>query len=388
MENKSYLGKIVISIFVLLTVCFFTFILLFLVAFSGNIHYIPLVISAAVILYIGYVLVIFDVFYKNSKRVKIFWIIAGIVLVACSVQPVYKWFDNRVPTVDAEVDIYQYEPFTDKNKLVQLDKKPTLMLEEPLPKMDGATALYPLYAAITEHIYPKKEYNPYKSEVMVNQTHEAYTNLIFGNTDMIFAAGPSDAQINQAKQRGIKLHLTPIGKEAFVFFVNSKNNVNRLSLDQIKGIYAGEITNWSEVGGKDAAIRAFQRPQDSGSQTALQRLMGDTPLMEAPSEDIATGMGGIINEVSQYKNYKNAIGYTFRYYSTEMVGNDEIKLLAIDGIAPTEENIRNGTYPITSEFYAITAGTDNPNTQKLLDWILSPQGQALIEKVGYVPISE
>lgn len=386
MGNKSYLGKIVISIFVLLTVCFFTFILLFFVAFSGNIHYIPLVISVAVILYIGYVLVIFDVFYKNSKRIKIFWTIAGIVLVACSVQPVYKWFDDRVPTVDAEVDIYQYEPFTDKNKLVQSDKKPTLKLEEPLPKIDGATALYPLYAAITEHVYPKKEYNPYKSEVMVNQTHEAYTNLIFGNTDMIFAAGPSDAQINQADQRGIKLHLTPIGKEAFVFFVNSKNNVNRLSLDQIKGIYAGKITNWSEVGGKDAAIRAFQRPQDSGSQTALQRLMGDTPLMEAPSEDIATGMGGIINEVSQYKNYKNAIGYTFRYYSNEMVKNKEIKLLEIDGVAPTRETIRDNTYPIASEFYIVTAGEPTGNVKKLIDWVLSEEGQALVEKAGYVSL--
>src|SRR5690606_29552552 len=137
MENKSYLGKIVISIFVLLTVCFFTFIVLFFVAFSGKFHYIPLVISAAFIIYIGYVLVTFNVFYNNSKRVKIYWAVAGIVLVASSVQPVYKWFDNRVPTVDAEVDIYQYEPFTDKNKLVQLEKKPTLKLEEPLPKIDG-----------------------------------------------------------------------------------------------------------------------------------------------------------------------------------------------------------------------------------------------------------
>lgn len=384
--NKSYLGKIIISIFVLLTVCFFTFILLFLVAFSGNIHYVPLVISAAVILYIGYVLVIFDFFYKNSKRIKIFWGIAGIVLVASSVQPVYKWFDDRVPTVEAEVDIYQYEPFTDKNRLVQLDKKPTLKLDEPLPKIDGATALYPLYAAITEHIYPEKEYNPYQSEVMVNQTHEAYTNLIFGNTDMIFAAGPSDAQINQAKQRGITLHMTPIGKEAFVFFVNSKNNVSRLSLDQIKGIYAGEITNWSEVGGKDDAIRAFQRPQDSGSQTALQRLMGDRTLMEAPTEDVVTGMGGIINEVSQYKNYKNAIGYTFRYYSNEMVKNKEIKLLEIDGVAPTRETIRNDTYPIASEFYIVTAGEPTGNVKKVVDWVLSEEGQALVEKAGYVSL--
>ncbi|MGE7980859.1 substrate-binding domain-containing protein [Solibacillus sp. NPDC093137] len=386
MENKSYLGKIVISIFVLLTVCFFTFILLFIVAFSGNIHYIPLVIAAAVILYIGFVLVIFDVFYKNSKRVKIFWTIAGIVLVACTVQPVYKWFDDRVPTVDSEVNIYQYEPFTDKNELVQLDKKPTLKLAEPLPQIDGATALYPLYAAITEHIYPEKEYNPYKSEVVVNQTHEAYTNLIFGNTDMIFAAGPSDSQINQAEQQGIKLHLTPIGKEAFVFFVNSKNNVNHLSLDQIKGIYAGKITNWEEVGGKDDAIRAFQRPQDSGSQTALQRLMGDTPLMEAPTEDIATGMGGIINEVSQYKNYKNAIGYTFRYYSNEMVKNKEIKLLEINGVAPTRETIRNNTYPIASEFYIVTAGEPTGNVKKLIEWVLSEEGQALVEKAGYVSL--
>ncbi|MEK5185953.1 substrate-binding domain-containing protein [Solibacillus sp. FSL W7-1324] len=386
MGNKSYLWKIVVSIFVLLTVSFFTFILLFMVAFSGNIHFIPFIISAAVIIYIGYVLVLFDVFYKNRKRIKIFWTIAGIILVVCLIQPVYKWFDNRVPTVDAEVNIYQYEPFTDENKLVQLENEPTLKLEEPLPKMDGATALYPLYAAITEHVYPEKEYNPYKSEVMVNQTHEAYTNLIFGKTDMIFAAGPSDAQINQAEQQGIKLHLTPIGKEAFVFFVNNKNKVNRLSLDQIKGIYAGEITNWSEVGGKDDSIRAFQRPQDSGSQTALQRLMGDTRLMEAPTEDIATGMGGIINEVSRYKNYKNAIGYTFRYYSNEMVKNKEIKLLEIDGVAPTRETIRNNTYPIASEFYIVTAGEPTGNVKELIDWVLSEEGQALVEKAGYVSL--
>ena len=75
------------------------------------------------------------------------------------------------------------------------------------------------------------------------------------------------------------------------------------------------------MGGEDEAIRAFQRPADSGSQTTLEKLMGNTPIMEAPTEDVASGMGGIIREVSQYRNYKNAMGFTFRYYSTEMVGN-------------------------------------------------------------------
>ncbi|MGN7478051.1 PstS family phosphate ABC transporter substrate-binding protein [Solibacillus silvestris] len=387
MEKKSYIGKIAMAIFVLLVAGHFAVIFLLMTALSGKVHYIPLIIAAAAILYIGFVLQIFDVFYKKSKRVKIFWIIAGIILAVCSIQPMYKWIDSRVPTVDAEVDIYQYEPFTDRNKLVQLEQAPKLKLEEPLPKIDGATALYPLYAAITQHLYPNKEYNPYNSEVMVNQTHEAYTNLILGNTDMIFVAGPSDQQVKHAEQNGIKLHLTPIGKEAFVFFVNSKNGIDNLSLEQIKGIYTGEITNWSEVGGKDDAIRAFQRPQDSGSQTALQRLMENTPLMEAPSEDIATGMGGIINEVSQYKNYRNAIGYTFRYYSNEMVKNKEIKLLEIDGIAPTRETIRTNTYPIASEFYIVTAGEPTGNVKAVIDWVLSDEGQALVEKAGYVSLS-
>ena len=203
---------------------------------------------------------------------------------------------------------------------------------------------------------------------------------------MIFAAAPSTSQEWQAEKEGLTFDMTPIGREAFVFFVHRKNKIDNLTLEQVKKIYAGEITNWREVGGEDEAIRAFQRPADSGSQTPLEKLMGNTPIMEAPTEDVASGMGGIIREVSQYRNYKNALGFTFRYYSTEMVGNKKIKLLSIDGVAPTKENIQNGTYPLVSEFFAITAGTENQNTQKLIDWILSEEGQAMVEKVGYVPV--
>ncbi|MEG0553885.1 MAG: phosphate ABC transporter substrate-binding protein, partial [Carnobacterium sp.] len=78
----------------------------------------------------------------------------------------------------------------------------------------------------------------------------------------------------------------------------------------------------------------------------------------------------------------------FRFYSTEMVGNDEIKLLSINGVTPSKETIRTGEYPISSEFYAITAGTDNPNIQPFIDWILSAEGQAIVEKVGYVPVTK
>lgn len=384
-EKPSLFLPIAFSIFVLIGLGFFTIIALFFVLVIGKIHYIGLLITVAVLLYLLFLAFTFH-FFKTKKRKVGFSIVALVAIVIASISPIYQAYKERIPTVSTEVDVFQYMPFQDDSKVVSLEHEASLQLTDNLPTMDGATALYPLYSAFVQATYPKKEYYPYEGEVMVNTTSYAYDNLFEGKVDMIFVVQPSKAQLERAESLGLELQFTPIGKESFVFFVNKKNNIDGLTLQQIKDIYAGKITNWKEIGGKNKAIRAFQRPEDSGSQSALQALMGDTPIMEAPRENVAGGMGEIINEVSQYRNFDNAIGYTFRYYSTEMVGNDEIKLLEIDGVAPTKETIRSGEYPITSELYIVTAGTNNPNVQKVIDWVLSPEGQQLVEKVGYVPI--
>lgn len=375
------------SILVLIVLGFFTFAGVFMALLIGNFEWIPFMIISALILYLLFLAFLFR-FFKTKKRVLWFIGISFVALAAGSVWPIYEKYIDSIPTVSSEVDIFEYMPFEEDSKVVSLDEEASLQLSEPLPVMDGATALYPLYSAIAQATYPKKTYDPYDSEVMVNTTPEAYENLINGKVDLIFVNEPSKNQLQRAKAKGVELQLTPIGKEAFVFFVNQKNEVDGLTLQEIKDIYSGKITNWKEVGGKNEPIRAYQRPEDSGSQTALQSLMGDTPIMDPPRENVASGMGEIINEVAQYRNFENAIGYTFRYYSQEMVGNKEIKLLSVNGVPPTKETIRSGEYPITGEFYIVTAGTDNPNVQKLIDWVLSPQGQKLIEKVGYVPIQE
>ena len=95
-------------------------------------------------------------------------------------------------------------------------------------------------------------------------------------------------------------------------------------------------------------------------------------------------MGGIVSQVAEFRNSTAAIGYSFRWYATVMNGNPGIKLLAIDGVEPTVDNIRNGSYPFTIDVYAVTARTTNPNAAKIVDWITSDEGQKLIEKVGYV----
>jgi len=199
---------------------------------------------------------------------------------------------------------------------------------------------------------------------------------------------PSDAQKEQFIESGLNLRLVPIGREAFVFFVNKKNIVDNVTIENIQGIYSGKITNWKELNGANLKIRAFQRPENSGSQTMLEKIMGIVPLMEPRREDIASLMGGIINQVAVYRNFPNAIGYSFLYYSTEMVKNDQIKLLSINGVHPSRETIQNGTYPFSDSFYAIYIDDKNKNVniEFFIEWILSKQGQELVEKTGYTPI--
>lgn len=375
------------TIFLGFVLIFGGFPFLFILLLTYHWDYVKVILVLVILLFIVIVLGIFG-FYKTVRRKQIVAIMAVIVLLIPGIPAMQRYYDSQLTTVDAEVNVWEYKPFVENNLVKQLKDAATVTIEEPLPILDGATAMYPLYAAFVQATYPKSLNYLQDEIVMVSKTPEAYERVINGKADMIFVAAPSQQQLQKAKSKNIELNMTPIGKEAFVFFVHKKNPINSLTLEQIRGIYSGEITNWSQVGGANESIRAFQRPQDSGSQTALQYLMGDIPIMEAPTDDIVSGMGGIINEVAQYKNYKNAIGYTFRYYSTEMVGNDEIKLLMIDDVAPTKDNIRNETYPITSQFYAVTTDTNNPNVEKLLNWILSPQGQQLVEDVGYVPVFE
>jgi len=312
----------------------------------------------------------------------------ALIFVASLIYPMYHLYLDSIPTVSAEVDIYHYMPFEEDSQVKSLSEEATLTFTRELPRLDGATALYPLYAAAAEMIYPENYYDPYSSEVMVNTTPDAYSNLFEGRVDAIFVAGPSEGQLKTAEAKGLELTMTPIGKEAFVFFVHANNPVTEVTFKDIQGIYSGEVTQWSELGGEDEEIRAFQRPEDSGSQTTLLKIMGDVPVMEAPVENIETGMGGIIEEVSEYRNHKNAIGYTFRFYGQEMVRNNQINYLSIDGVEPTRETIRDGSYPLTSEFFIITTQNSSEETRQLVEWFASEQGQRLVEHAGYVPVEE
>ena len=288
-------------------------------------------------------------------------------------------------TTTHQVDVGMYLPYEEGSDLARVDTD--FCLTGDLPVLDGAAALVPVYAAIVDNVYPegcvKYEGGAFSSDnyygenfaedsaMVYNNTVRGYQAIVDGTTDILFCAGPSADQKQYAADQGVELVYVPVGLEGFVFFVNEQNPVEDLTTEQIRKIYAAEYTNWDQVGGPDRIINPVTRLAGSGSQTAFESFMGDTPIGR---KSLLAFTGG-------------SIGFSFRYYMDGMVGNSGVKMLKLNGVYPSAENIQNRTYPIVAQFYAIyRADNDNENIPRLIDWILSPEGQTLIEESGYVKI--
>lgn len=338
---------------------------------------------------------------KHLRYLAGYGIAFGVLFVSCIGNWIwYSWDQATVIDTAPAIQVGDYLPFQEDSLLVELEQDASLRFteEEKLPRVDGAAAVFPVYSAFVQEVYPEdtmlyghyyhdKDHFTEETSFQYNNTRGGYEALANKQTDIFFGAYPSEEQIAYAKEQGTEFVYTPIGYEAFVFFVHKDNPIESLTAQQIKDIYAGRITNWSQVGGNNEPIAAYQRNNGSGSQSMLIRFMGDTPLASPPKEMVSGSMGGIIETVADYRSKTGSLGFSFRYYVEGIIKNPEIKLIAIDGIAPTVENIQNGTYPIIAPLYAVTwKGNENENVQKLLDWVLSPEGQYIIQQTGYTPI--
>jgi phosphate transport system substrate-binding protein len=340
--------------------------------------------------------------------------------------------DEQITSVsDADkIALLSYMPFDIpgwwRTKISRLEGQSTLKFNDNLPRLDGATAMYPLYSAFVHAVYPEKvpaldhdsydilydnrltmlkyEYfpnfdllewynsgyiNDFASIVQCNTTSTAYRRLIEGEADIVFCYEPSQAEINAAASKGLRFNLTPIAKDAFVFIVNEKNPLNNITLQQVRDIYSGRTTNWKSITGVDEPVIAYQRAENSGSQSTLQAIMREDTLMRPimGEEFVPRGMGGMIRAiVSNYYNYNAAIGYTFLFYLHNMAGSSGIKVLSIDGVTPNRQNILSGAYSFTQTVYAVTAGNESENTRRFIEWILSAQGQEMVRRTGYTPV--
>ncbi len=384
-DNKVL--KIILKIILTAVSLFISFGAAFFIILLGTVENINIVLVYAGALLLPLLLVPLIWFKKKKKIFKWWGILVLVLAIWLGIELGIDAYNASI-TIDTNPNINccEYLPFDENSKIVTLDSEASLKLSGDLPIIDGAAAVFPVYSAFVNETYP----NTVKLDdgtFEYNNTSLGYRRLAEKKTDIFFGAYPSEEQIEYATKNGTEFEYTEIGKEAFVFFVHRDNPIENLTTEQIQDIYSGKITNWKDVGGVDEEIVAFQRNQGSGSQSMLIRFMGDKEIMDAPSEQVNDLMSGIIDVVSKYKNKSSSMGFSFRYYVEGIIKNPDIKMISIDGVAPTVENIKNGTYPITTPLYAVTY-KDNPNqnVKKLIDWVLSEEGQEIIEKTGYVGV--
>ena len=266
------------------------------------------------------------------------------------------------------------------------DGTPFLTLDS-YPKMDGSTANLPLMAQV---LHETTGISMEEAEVLSSQcstTPLAWEALARGDSDILLvyeAAESTKASIDMDE-----LEITPVGRDALVFINNEENPVDSLTGQQIIDIYSGKITNWKDLGGNEQEIVAYQRDETSGSQSLFAKLvMKDTPLMEAPTELKPAGMGMLIDGLASYRNEGNALGYSVFYYASYMYSQPGLRLMAVDGVFPSDETIADGSYPYLNDFFvAIRADAPEDSPSRILrDWILSPSGKQAIIDAGYIPV--
>lgn len=309
---------------------------------------------------------------KNKRITNILLVVIVILVVAgCILAYFYFSKDKTKPIINPE-----------ERKALQNQEQ--LFTADNYPKIDGSTATLPLAEAFKAN-FTKTDIKDVN--VTHSKTHNAYVNLINGDTDLILVTYPSEDEQKLAQEKNVELEIVPIVKEAFVFFVNKSNTVNNLTLEQIQKIYTGQIKSWKDVGGDNQRIIPFQRPENSGSQSGMLSLvMKGQKMMDPTTETLAYTMADIVDVISDYDNGKNAIGYSYYYYANTMYSKDNMKFLAVDGIEPTYDNIKNGLYSIQTAYYAVIRkdSAKDSDARKLLEAMKSERGQEVAKEAGYV----
>lgn len=228
------------------------------------------------------------------------------------------------------------------------------------------------------------------SNLYISGTHNAYTDLIVDNVDLIIVArAPSEDELQDAENNGVELEVVPIAYDGFVFINHVSNPVRYMGIDEIQKIYTGQITDWGQICTLELPpmeIHPYQRNRNSGSQELMEDLvMKDLEMIDSP-DMISFNMVGPINAIT---DDPLGIGYSVFFYAANIFPHDSIQMIGIYEVMPSRETIQNKEYPLSTEVYAVIRADqplDHPAVI-LRNWLLTEEGQKVISASGYVPIS-
>ena len=229
----------------------------------------------------------------------------------------------------------------------------------------------PVFEAGTSGV--KISYETLGSSVGIKQLQEGTLSL----------AGSSRELKSSETEAG--LVTTTIALDGLSVAVNSSVSISNLSMAQLASIFAGEITNWKDVGGKDAKIELIVRDETSGTYGSFKEIVLDSQKKAASVNAIvARENGELAAKIASTPNSIGYIGMAFNHIITEAGG----KILTIDGVAPASETVKSGKYPISRELYVVSKGTLQPSVEKdFVDFLLSAKGQAIVLESAFIPLN-
>jgi len=236
-------------------------------------------------------------------------------------------------------------------------------------EVGGSTSVTPLME------YFEAEYVKLNPHIKVNINGTGSGDGI-NNTGVTYQIGMSSRELTPAEQgRGLREAVVAI--DGIAVIVNSGNAVSNLTVEQIRGIYTGEITNWSDVGGRNAVIAVVSREEGSGTRGAFEELAGFQGRLLANANQL-TSTGAILANIA---SNPDAIGYI----SLGSV-NDTIKALSVNGIPASSANVLNGSYRIARPFIVLTGNNVHAESSAFVNWMLSPAGQAIVAARNFIPV--
>jgi phosphate transport system substrate-binding protein len=219
-----------------------------------------------------------------------------------------------------------------------------------------------------------------------------FAALLSGTCDIaVSSRNITDQEISQDKQKGIDPYETQVAMDGLAVVVHPKNSVTKLTIDQLARIFTGRTTNWKEVGGADAEIVVLSREVNSGTHVyfkehVLRKGDPNSKAEFAPRALMLPSSQAIADEIAQNPD---AIGYYGMGYISPrqkpiLVATTE----ADEYIAPTIENVVNGTYPISRPLFFYTNGEPKGSVKEFLDFCLSEEGQRIVLETDFVPIKK
>ena len=256
------------------------------------------------------------------------------------------------------------------------------------PVMDSSTARKPVTANLYSFFCESTGYGGAKP--LCSTTHNAWLNIADGAADIALLAAPTQEEQDYLAERNVEVEMKLYGGDGLVFIGGRACGVENLTLDQLRGIFRGEITNWKELGGVDHPIRVLYRDDQSGSQRLFEKLLwkGEpVPDLAALGFDRLDDMSTIVRQVL---DDPYSIGYSIMTYLRDVFNQEELLCFDLEGFAATPENVASGSYPLGTKGYVVIRSDEAPDSpaRRLFDWFGSPVCDFILQRNSVTPLSD